>query len=180
MQTFKSLKLSTADFRLNAGFTLMELIITTAILAIVLSLAVPSVRITMANNQIATANNAIVSALNLARSEAITRANQVSVCPSNAGNNCNNNRWNRGWIVFDNLDGNGIPAGTEIIRRDRRDSSVTPSGFNGAVTFQANGTTTLAGPQTITICFNDTTVTNKCRSITISRFGSIKSVTTTS
>lgn len=161
------------------GFTLIELIITIAIVAILMSLAVPSIRTMMANNQVAVTNNSIISALNLARSEAVTRANQVGVCPSNNGNGCNNGQWNTGWVVFDNLDGNGTPTNAERIRVDTRETTVTRSGFAGTIVFQANGTTTLAGAQTIKICFKNTNVTNKCRSITISRFGSVKSTKTT-
>lgn len=157
----------------------MELIITIAILAIGVTLAVPSVRVTMANNQIAVANNSIMAGFNLARSEAITRGNAVVICPSNNGNSCNNNRWNNGWIVFDDADGNGTMVVAEVIRRSFRESDVTRSGLSGNVAFQADGTTTLGASTSITICFNNSAITDKCRVISINRFGTVTSATTT-
>jgi len=174
MQSF-----TTRQVRFASGFTVLELMITVTIIAIGLSLSVPSIRDTMANNRVAVANNSIVSAINLARSEAITRGNSVAVCPSNAGTKCNNGKWNTGWIVFDNIDGNATLVDTEIIRVNRRNGDVKRTGYGGMIVFQPDGTTTLNATKTIKICFTDTSVTDKCRSITINRFGSVKSVGTT-
>ncbi|GMR14714.1 MAG: GspH/FimT family pseudopilin [Gammaproteobacteria bacterium] len=169
----------TSNLRFVSGFTMLELMITITIIAIGLSLAVPSIRDTMANNQVAVANNSIVSGINLARSEAITRGNAVAVCPSNTGNGCNNGKWNRGWIVFDDTDGNATLVTAEIIRVNSRNETVNRTGFAGTIVFQPDGTTTLGTAQTMKICYADTGVTNKCRSITISRFGSVSSQETT-
>ncbi len=165
--------------RWGAGFTMVELIITIAILAVGLVLAVPSIRVTMANNQIAVANNSIMAGFNLARSEAITRGNGVVICPSRDGNNCDNNRWNTGWIVFDDTDGNGVMVAEEMIRSSSRESDVTRSGLSGNVTFQADGTTTLGASTSITICFSNLAITTKCREISINRFGAITSKSST-
>lgn len=168
-----------SQLRFVAGFTVLELMITITIIAIGLSLAVPSIRETIANNQVAVANNSIISAINLARSEAITRGNSVVVCPSTTGKKCNNGKWNAGWIVFDNNDADATLATTEIIRVNSRAEAVNRTGYGGIIVFQPDGTTTLNGSKTIKICFAGTAVTKKCRSITISRFGSVKSVETT-
>lgn len=80
------------------GFTLIELMVTIAVLAIVLSIAAPGLRSVIQNNRAAAISNELVSALQLARSEAIKRAVAVQVCPSNDQVACGGS-WNDGWIV---------------------------------------------------------------------------------
>lgn len=95
--------------RFSPGFTLIELIVTIAVAAILLGVAVPSFQETIKNNRMAANVNEFIAALNLARSEAIKRGVPVTVCKGNAAA-CNNAaRWDDGWIVF--ADGAGA-AGT--------------------------------------------------------------------
>ena len=63
-----------------AGFTIIELMVTLAMAAILLAIAIPSFRETMARNRIVTQSNELVGAVNLARSEAITRNTNVTLC----------------------------------------------------------------------------------------------------
>jgi len=73
------------------GFTLIELMVTIAILAIVLTVAVPGFQDFIARNRLAAATNELVSALALARSEAVKRATRVTVASAD---------WAAGWQVF--------------------------------------------------------------------------------
>ena len=164
-----------SDMRNSNGFTLIESMIAIAILAIGFTLAVPSIRGISANNQIAVANNSIMTGFMLARSEAVTRGSAVAICPSADGSICNDGKWDTGWIVFDDADGNGNMVDSEVIRRSFRESDVTRSGLSGNVVFQPDGTTTLGASTSITVCFNDSDVSNKCREISIGRFGAISS-----
>lgn len=63
-----------------AGFTIVELMFTIFIAAILFAVAVPSFRQMLANNRLATQTNDMIGAVNAARSEAITRNANVSLC----------------------------------------------------------------------------------------------------
>lgn len=83
------------------GFTLIELMITLAVAAIALVVAIPSFNQTMRNNSSSALGSELASALNFARSEAVKRAKRVSICASNDGATClAANNWEKGWLVF--------------------------------------------------------------------------------
>ncbi|MBN2886034.1 MAG: GspH/FimT family pseudopilin, partial [Chromatiaceae bacterium] len=69
--------------RVQRGVTLLELMVTLAIVTIVTTIAVPSFQSVIRNNRAATLSNDLLSALNLARSESVTRGKRVTVCKSN-------------------------------------------------------------------------------------------------
>jgi type IV fimbrial biogenesis protein FimT len=93
------------------GFTLVELLVTLTVAAILLASAVPAFRDMIQNNRIAVQANAMVGALNLARSEAVKRGVTVQVCKSSNGATCvaGAGNWQIGWIVFSDINGNGVP-----------------------------------------------------------------------
>jgi type IV fimbrial biogenesis protein FimT len=80
----------------SSGFTLIEVMITIAIAAILLGVAIPSFSEIIASNRLTTNVNELVTALNLARSEAIKRGQQVTV--RRKGNI--SGAWESGWDVF--------------------------------------------------------------------------------
>jgi type IV fimbrial biogenesis protein FimT len=88
----------------NSGFTLMELMVTIAIAAILLSIAIPSFTPTIASNRLTTYANEFVTALNLARSEAVKRGIQVTVRRKGTTSQV----WEGGWDVFVDIIGNEV------------------------------------------------------------------------
>lgn len=84
------------------GFTLVELMVTLAVLAILTMVAVPSFRDTIRRNRVGTASNALLADFNYARAEAINRGQLVSLCPSSDGSSCtaNGTAWESGWLVY--------------------------------------------------------------------------------
>lgn len=85
----------------NRGYTMVELLFTVAISAMVMALAVPNFRDFIQNNRAAEDANALVGALAVARNEAVTRGIPVSVCSSTDGETCGgSDDWTTGWIVF--------------------------------------------------------------------------------
>jgi len=100
------------------GMTLVELMVTVAILGIVMVIGVPSFRGIVDRNRIAAHTNDFLSALYLARSEAIMRGRRVVLCKSNNGTACaTSGNWEQGWIVFVDADGtNTVTTGDTVLR----------------------------------------------------------------
>lgn len=84
----------------NAGFTLIELLMALAIAAIVVTLGIPSFQETMRSNRLTTQANDLVTAINLARAEAVKRRSTVTVCASANQTTCAGS-WSAGFIVLD-------------------------------------------------------------------------------
>ncbi len=94
----------------SAGFTLIEVLVTVAILSITLAMAIPSLKDFRQRQQGVAFTNLLVSHLNLARSSAVTRRTTVGVCPSADMLSCRaSTDWTQGWIVFTDPDGNRQP-----------------------------------------------------------------------
>lgn len=83
----------------NRGFTLLELLVTISVAAIILSYGVPGFMDVVRNGRAATNANDFVTAISIARSEAVKRGARVTVCASNNETTCSGD-WNDGWIVF--------------------------------------------------------------------------------
>lgn len=90
----------------QAGLTILELMVTVAILAILTALAVPTFREYTRNSNASAAQNDLVTALNYARSESLRRGTRVTVCASADGESCGDaDDWISGWIVFTDASG---------------------------------------------------------------------------
>ena len=83
----------------TGGFTLIELMVTVVVLAVLLGIAAPSFVSVIQNNRSTALANQLVTAMNLARMEAIRRGVQVTVCSSSDGTTCTGN-WTDGWLVM--------------------------------------------------------------------------------
>jgi type IV fimbrial biogenesis protein FimT len=137
----------------SAGFTLLELIFTVSIASFLFGVAVPSFQALILNNRMVTQANTVLGSLILARSEALKRGRQVSVCASSDGSSCGNN-WTNGWIVFLDIDGNGkFEPGDQIIRVYEAltgDSKLLGNGpVSQRITFNARGR---SGAGTLMLC----------------------------
>lgn len=93
------------------GFSLIELMVTVAVLAILVAIGLPSFQGSMRSNRVATGTNEFVASLSLARSEAIRSPGGAGICATTNGTLCNGDSWNDGWLVWSDLDGSGEPGG---------------------------------------------------------------------
>lgn len=87
----------------SLGFTLIELIVTISIAAILMGIAIPSFTSIINSTRLTTYANELVASLNLARSEAVKRGVQISVRRKGSANQ----NWDSGWDIFTDLDGDG-------------------------------------------------------------------------
>jgi type IV fimbrial biogenesis protein FimT len=92
------------------GFTLVELLITIVIVTTLLAMGVPSLKDFMKNNRLTAQSNAFVTALQVARTEAVKRGADTVICASSNQTACTGaGDWDKGWIVFSDLNLNGTP-----------------------------------------------------------------------
>ena len=93
------------DIPSRHGFTLLELSITLVVLAILLCLALPSLKGWQDKQAMRTALNTLRQDLVAARSHAIALGDRIVICPGTNGEGCSSSdAWNTGWFVFEDLD----------------------------------------------------------------------------
>jgi type IV fimbrial biogenesis protein FimT len=96
-----------------------------AIVAVLTALAAPSFKSLIQSNAMSSSVNSFLSDMRFARSEAIRRGGSVVMCRSNSpestqscdGNTGATNGWQTGWIVFDDLNKDGVHDSTEAVLR---------------------------------------------------------------
>jgi type IV fimbrial biogenesis protein FimT len=91
--------------RHERAFSLHQVVVTLVVISIVSTIAVPAYQQLISSQRIATAVNSLVTALHLARSEAIKRNERAVLCPRADGQICQNNgtgetTWENGYLVY--------------------------------------------------------------------------------
>jgi type IV fimbrial biogenesis protein FimT len=159
------------------GFTLIELMVAIAILAILLGIAVPSFNDAALGSKLGSYANSFVSGTSLARSEAIKRNTTIVLCASANGTSCaTSGGWEQGWIVAcrttDNIACDGAGPNWLVFQKQ----SALPSGFKAtegsaliSMNFAPSGVGTTAA--NITICRATPTVGTQQRQIQVSATG---------
>lgn len=136
------------------GFTLVEMVVTLAVAAVLIGIGTPYLTDFIKDTRITAVNNDLVSALHVARSEAIRQNSFACVCPTADANAANPacsgaGTWETGWIAFLDNNGNcvmdgGAPADVLLKAWDGQKSS-------GQITVRTNDPTITS---TNTVIFN--------------------------
>lgn len=137
------------------GITLIELVFTLAIGSVLCVVSLPALGGLMQSGQSRSAHNALVAALNLARSTAASRQTYVSICPSRDGTTCDNAIWwQQGWIVFADANRDGVRSANEAIihvGQSHEGMAIASTAGRRHVTYRGDGTS--AGSNlTFTFC----------------------------
>lgn len=155
--------------------------ITVAVLAILLGVAVPSFNTMIRQNRLTANTNEFLATMALARSEAVKRGALVTVCPvtQQSPNQCANDQWSNGWIVFSDDNTTGQVDDVDVIIQRWPASTpeqirITNTGVN-LVTYRGDGGTTLPPGRRLTFtvapernCANP----NGARTVTVIAAGS--------
>ncbi|MCP4979324.1 MAG: prepilin-type N-terminal cleavage/methylation domain-containing protein [Gammaproteobacteria bacterium] len=139
----------------NSGFTLLELLITGAVISIVMAIAIPSMTTFTQNDRLTTNINSLIGSLSYARSEAVKRSQQVAVCVSSDTASCTGGSWEDGWIVYIDADGSStFSAGEEILRAQQTldGSNTFTSTIGTQVTYDYRGFVDAASVGSFQLC----------------------------
>lgn len=161
------------------GFTLIELMITVAIAAILLMVVAPSFNEAIMSNKLASFANNFVASAQLARSESIKRNSTVRLCRSADGATCAaSGGWEQGWIVFHDPDNNAArdPDETVIQVQQALSHDYRFTGDSYSLAFQSSGAG--VNPASLTLCRAQPSPGPQERNIVVSATGR-PSVTTT-
>jgi len=122
----EELMLEPSIFTRGRGFTLIELMVVLALVAILASLATPSYRSFMVNQQLTSASSDFLASMLQARSEAMRRGLPVSILPTNGTS------WDSGWYLTV-ANNSCAPTGTTFGNREALTSMVTIKTSTNAV-----------------------------------------------
>lgn len=127
----------------SRGFSLIELMVTLGVLAVVIGIAAPLFTGMTNSNRLTGAANELVAAFQVARSEAIRRNVRTVICESTDSATCRNGSPWRGWIVFTDFNRNNIPDAGEIMRTGTFEAPLVVLASsnipNNRVVFRADG-----------------------------------------
>ena len=137
----------------QCGITLIEILITVAIASMLVAMGVPALGSMLARSHQRSAESALQASLMHARELAITRSEQVVVCPTKNGTNCtSDDLWQGGWMIGADMDHDREPD-TALARFDAMPANMRVVSSRGRprVVFQPDGSAGGSNAQ-LTVC----------------------------
>lgn len=137
----------------SAGFTLVEMITTMSVLAILLVVASPGLASLTSANALASAQTELAAAMMMARGEAMKRGVQVGLA---AAAPVAGTEFTGGWTIFVDSNGNGqFDAGEQVVRQQpayRTDVHIATASGATTIAFNSRGFLVPSSLVTFTLC----------------------------
>jgi type IV fimbrial biogenesis protein FimT len=150
--------METLNLRPKNGFTLIELLVTLAIVGILLGAGLPAMSALIEQSQFKAQVSTVHRAIALTRSMAVYRGLPVSLCPLDAGNECDND-WSKQLTAFEDRNQNKTLDNDDVIIRsfpslpDNNDHLTREFSRNNAIMFRPSGTA-FGHNGTVKVCLN--------------------------
>lgn len=166
------------------GATLVELMMTLAVMGVLAGLSMPYLKDMLSNWRITSQTNELLSDLSIARGQAAALATTVTVCASSDGATCTGT-WDQGRIVFTDANADAaISTGDQLLRYTPAINSATSLvaanlATTGRIQFRPTGMATGATGTGATFKLCDYRTGAFGRTITVSPFGRSSSATST-
>src|SRR5438067_8307581 len=148
----------------HGGFSITELMVVVAIVAILLGIGAPSYRYITNSYRMSAEVNGLLGDLQYARAEAIRQGQYATACVSSDGVSCTGDTdWAKGWIVFSDPNNNQTVGPGGVLRVQGAFTGTTPDTFIAdsgvtAITYNREGfATTAAGFAGTTLTLHDST-----------------------
>ena len=142
--------------KVGRGFTLIELMVAIAVVAILMTTGVPAFSSLIGNNRLAAQAADFQGSLGYARSEAIRRGQNVVV---GASQPVTGNQFGGGWVMWVDSNSNGVLDAGEVTLKSHADlggNTFKSSGTQTTVSFLPTGFLNAASTFTIKLCDNRT------------------------
>ena len=177
--------------KITNGFTLIELIVTLTIAGILMAVAAPNMGNFIKDQRLSGQTNDLVGDLNFARSEAIKRSTNITICKQDSASTaplCNTTAatpWSAGRVIFIDTNGDGLVDTAEIVLRNREilagnntltsAATTTPTSLthNAAnrIVYTSTGLTTVNTGEEASLRFCDSRGINKAIDVQINSTG---------
>lgn len=166
----------------DRGFTLIELMVTIALVAVMMTLAAPSFVQYQRNSELTSLTNTLLAAINAARSEAMKTGKSAFVQPLGTG-------WKSGWVVYVDRQKQATPNTTITVQQQeavKPHFSITgnstaddaTTGSTPYIRFDSSGysvkTDGSPAALTLTIQRSDTSSVAEIRRIVVARTGRVR------
>lgn len=133
----------------QAAFTIVELMVTVAVVAILLVVAIPSMDYMLVSSRITSKTSDFIRTLNYARTEAVTRNTTIQITPRNQEEQVESKKWSKGWQICCDKDNQ-----PQIKEYEDEISLGVSSGQANMIRYDAKGKVPEAQSQTLqfTVC----------------------------